>query len=355
MKLIDSYILKTVLKAILLTLLVLTVLSFVLALIEELDDVGRGDYGFVDALIVAASATPRFIYQAFPLSSLIGALLGMGGMANSGELTAMRAAGMSTSRIVYAVLKAGLLLLLLVVAIGDGLGPPLELYGDQLRQQRMNRQITFNSRHGFWAKDVNAFVNVKSMAPGGKLRHLTIYRLSPEQKLEEITAAAWGVYENGRWVLRQARRSVLYAEHVETRTYKQLDWDSSVNPAVLSAALINPMKLPVWDLYYQMQSLEQRGQNAINYAVAFWGKFAVPLTTLGMLILALPMVMGASRSISAGQRIFAGILLGSLFFLVNRGFSFGVIVWNLPPVTVVFFPVVLFALLFIAISRWAPR
>lgn len=42
MKLIDRYIGVTVIKAILVTLLALTVLSFVLVLVEEIEDIGQG-------------------------------------------------------------------------------------------------------------------------------------------------------------------------------------------------------------------------------------------------------------------------------------------------------------------------
>ena len=351
MKLIDGYILRTVIKATLLTLLVLTVLTFVLSLIEELDDVGKADYEFLDAFIVALSAVPRYIYQAFPLSALIGALLGMGGMANAGELNAMRAAGMTSGRILYAVLKAGVLLMLLVVLLGDVFGPPLERYGDQLRQHRLNKQVTFSSKHGFWAKDGRVFVNVHSLAPDGSLRNLLIYRFDENQELRQITAAGLGVQVDGGWLLRQVRQSIIEPDRINTRHYKELPWDRNIDPSVLSAASVSPYKLPVWDLYYQKRNLQARGQNAINYAVAFWNKFAVPLTTLGMLILALPMVMGSSRSVSAGQRIFMGILIGTVFFMINRGFGFTVIAMELPPVSIVFFPWLLFGLVYMAIRE----
>ena len=80
MKLLDRYLAITVSKSILMTLLVLTVLTFVLSFIEEMDDVGRGDYRVVDAFTVALSITPRFVYEAFPVSALIGAFSGMAGL-----------------------------------------------------------------------------------------------------------------------------------------------------------------------------------------------------------------------------------------------------------------------------------
>ena len=150
MKLLDRYLAVTVGKAIMMTLLVLTVLTFVLSFIEEMDDVGRGDYGVVDAFIVALSITPRFIYEAFPVSALIGALLGLGGMANQGELVAMRAAGVSLNHIVAAVIKLGIFLMLVVVLIGDLAAPVTERFGQQLRLEKQHKQITTKNDQNKW-------------------------------------------------------------------------------------------------------------------------------------------------------------------------------------------------------------
>ena len=63
--------------------------------------------------------------------------------------------------------------------------------------------------------------------------------------------------------------------------------------------------------------------------------------TIVMLILSVPFVMGNLRTISAGQRVFTGALLGAVFYLIGRGFSFLVVVYELPPVLVALLPLVI--------------
>ena len=351
----DRYIAVTVIKATLMTLLALTVLAFVLTLVDEIEDVGKGDYSSWHALVVAACSTPRFVYESFPVAALIGALLGLGGMAASGELIAMRTAGMSSRQILFAVIKGGVLLMLLVVAVGDGIGPVTEQYGNQLKLEKQKKQITFSSRNGFWAKDGNTIVNIRQVSVAGELRDVTIYEFSTDQQLRAITRAATGQYDFGRWVLGEVRQSNLDDMQIHTRQLQWLAWDSLVNPSVLSGALINPLMLPAWDLWEQIQNLKSRGQNATTYEVTFWGKIAVPLTMIAMLILAVPMVMSGSRTTTAGQRVFTGAILGTLLYLFSRGFSFLVLAMELPAITVMLFPLVVILLLILWLNRFAAR
>ena len=351
MRRIDRYIAVTVIKAALMTLLVLTIMAFLLTLVDEIEDVGSGDYSNLDAMLVAACSVPRFLYEAFPVSALIGALIGIGGMASAGELVAMRAAGMTTGQIVLAVLKGGMLLMLLVVLIGDGIGPVLEQYGNQYRLEKQKKQITFSSRNGFWAKDGDTMINIRRVTPEGRLQDVSIYRLDEYGDLNTIIRAGFGEYRDKHWRLGQVRQTQIRDDRLLIERKPWLAWNSVVDPAVLSAAFIDPIMLPAWRLWEQIQSLKSRQQNALRYEVIFWSKVAVPLTTLAMLILAMPMVMKGGRDASTGQRVLWGAMLGTLLYLFSRGFSFLVLALDLPAVLVVFFPLVLVLLLVLWMRR----
>jgi len=115
---------------------------------------------------------------------------------------------------------------------------------------------------------------------------------------------------------------------------------------MLSVALIKPYLMPAWELYSHVQALHRGGQRATGYAIAFWNKLATPITTLAMLLLAVPLVMSGHRSVNAGQRVLVGALLGAAFYLLSKGFSYAVIVFDLPTVSVALFPLAVFALIF---------
>ena len=96
---IDRYLSRRLLAGLAIALLVLLALFNLIALAEELEDVGQGSFTLPDALWVTVLTTPKRIVELLPVSALLGGLLGLGAMANDRELIVIRAVGLSKRRI----------------------------------------------------------------------------------------------------------------------------------------------------------------------------------------------------------------------------------------------------------------
>ena len=101
MKLLDRYVGQTVLISVSMVLFLLISLDASFAFLAELDDL-KGSYQAQEALIFILLTLPRRIYDFMPVATLIGCLIGLGSLANTSELTVIRAAGVSIARIVFA-------------------------------------------------------------------------------------------------------------------------------------------------------------------------------------------------------------------------------------------------------------
>ena len=66
------------------------VLSGFVGLIGELDNLGEGTYGFMQALYYTLLKLPSTMFIVLPMASLIGALLGLGALATNSEIIVMR-------------------------------------------------------------------------------------------------------------------------------------------------------------------------------------------------------------------------------------------------------------------------
>ena len=133
MKILDNYIAKTVISGAFMVLLVLGALTAFIDFVSEMDDVGKGQYGMLDAGLFVLLSLPKRLYELFPTAVLIGSLLSLGTLAGNSELTVMRAAGVSIMRIVLSVLRAGLILLIFVALIGEFVVPSSERQAQVLR------------------------------------------------------------------------------------------------------------------------------------------------------------------------------------------------------------------------------
>jgi lipopolysaccharide export system permease protein len=334
----DRYIASTMFKATGMTLVVLVIMLVFFGFIDEMDDVGRGDYQLFDAFLVAVLSAPRYVFEVFPVAALIGSLIGLGAMAAHGELIAMRGSGFSMRQIVLAVMKAGIVMMLLVFLFGELVAPVSEQWGEQHRMEKTEQKVTLKSRYGFWARDGRAFVNIRTILPGAGIEDIFIYEFDDAQRLVLSTYAKRAEHRGDHWMLFGIRQSEIAETGVSNRRLRQARWDSLLDPGLLNAVVIEPTMLPIDELYRYIQVMRDNDQSATEYEVAFWVKLATPIATLVMLFITVPFVLAHQRTASVGQRIFLGLMLGMAFYMLNRGMSYVAVVYELDPMVSALIP-----------------
>jgi lipopolysaccharide export system permease protein len=351
MKLLQIYIGKTVIVNIVIALVVLLGLVSAGSFVSELGDVGEGNYTSSDALIYVLMVLPRRAYESFPVAVLLGSLIGLGGLASHSELTAMRAAGVSLKDIIFSALKAGVLMMCVIVVIGEFIAPNTEQYAETMRASKMSDQITLKSEYGFWARDRNTYVNIRKILPGARLQDIYIYEFSDDRELRVASYAAFAQYRDDHWLLNNIQQSLFTPDGVVSRKINRAAWESMIDPNVLSVIVVRPTMLAAWGLFKYISFLHSNGQTAIPFEVAFWTKIVSPIMTLVMVFLSVPFVFGSLRSVGIGQRVFAGSLLGTGFFLTSKILSHMAVVYELNPLFAATFP----AFVMLGLAFWLFR
>lgn len=342
MRILDRYIGTVVAAGIGIALLIVISLDTFVALVKELDDIGRGRYGFADAMLFLLLTTPYRIYQFFPLAALLGAIGGLGILANNSELTVMRAAGVSVWRIAGAVLKTGLALTILVSLFGEFIAPYSEQYAQNKRSLAIADKIALKTRLGFWVRDGNSFVNIRNVLPGGAIGDVYIYEFDADHRLRVATHAKGAQFENGAWRLRDIAQSEFKSDTVESRRIDQAAWGSLISPSLLNVVVLDIDRLSISDLWRYIGYLAGNKQDSDRYELALSLKLLAPFATAVMLLLAVPFVFGTLRSVSIGQRVLAGFMVGLLFHLLNQTFSHMGLAYDMNPLFSAVMPIVLF-------------
>lgn len=318
MRLIDLHIGKAVVGGALLVMCVLLALFVFIEFISELDRVGQREYTAWKALQHVLFSVPRLTYELMPLSALLGSLIGLGLLASNHELVAMRAAGISTARISWAAVKAGLLLVLLSVWLGEWVVAPAEEYATQVRSAALSGQDTMLTRDGFWTRDGETFVSVRAVLHDGGLAGVDIYEFGGDGRLARISSAKSAAWRDGRWQLREISRSEIGARHVRIEQLPELDWDSRIDPGLLEVIAIKPGSMSISGLWRYIGYLRDNNLSTGRYEIDFWTKVILPLATCVMVFAALPFVFGPLRSVGVGQRMLVGVLVGLGFYLLNQ-------------------------------------
>lgn len=343
MNILDRYIFRTVTATTAVALLVLLLLEFFLNLLMELENLGKGSYGFMAVIRYLLLIQPQHLYEIFPMALLMGGLLGMGALAGGSELIVMRTAGLSLIRLTSSVLQAGLLLSLLVLAMGEFIAPPLEQAAREQRATAKGEDVAIRSGRGFWARDGDYFIHVRAVLPGVRLVDIHVFKINPnDARLETVTVAQGARYLEDHWLLEGVDRSSLNGDAVQTEHLTSLSVVSAINPQILDVLAADPGDLSIRDLLIYVDYLGNNGLDAQDYWLVLWRKLLAPLAHMAMLVIAMPFAFGPRRTAGAGQRLLIGLLLGLLFFLLNYLLGNVVLLYGLPPLMGACLPTLLF-------------
>ena len=109
----DRYIGKTIFTTIMMTLFMLVSLSGIIKFVDQLKKAGQGSYDALGAGLYTLLSMPKDIQIFFPMAALLGALLGLGMLAQRSELVVMQASGFTRMQVALAVMKTAIPLVLL--------------------------------------------------------------------------------------------------------------------------------------------------------------------------------------------------------------------------------------------------
>ena len=320
--------------ALMILLSLLTFFSFA----DELSDIGKGAYGMKQIFTYLALILPRNFYELLAPAALVGSLVTLGALANNYELVAMQASGFSRARILGAVMLGGGFLLVLSLAIGELVAPPAERAAQNLKSIAQTDQVSSRSRYGFWVRDRNVFINIRSIYEQQKLGRINIYDVGENQKLLRATQAKQALHTGLQWRLNDISTTVFEDHLLKIEHQDDADWSSVLEPNLLNAFVIRPENLSVVELLHYMEYLRENGQASRMVEQAFWGRIVNPLVTLVMLTVAVPFVLNVRREVGTAQRIISGVIIGLGFHLFDKMFGHLGLVYELDPLFSVAFP-----------------
>ncbi|HPY41891.1 MAG TPA: LPS export ABC transporter permease LptG [Thiolinea sp.] len=344
MKLLERYLWKNVLFSILVTWLSLSLLFGLFDFLAELGDTKVGTrYGAVQALLYIVYSLPRTLYENFPYAALIGSLMGLGNLAANSEITAMRAAGFSIRQIVLTTLKLGLVLSLLVFALGEWGVPRSEAYAENFKVSMLQKELAI-SDEGVWLKNGKQLIHIQKVWSQTKVDGLAVYEVDEQAGgISRILKAASAEKQNNNWQLNSVVDQHLSRVGVAIEKHEQLTLPDILPANILNLATVTPEQLAARELAQFIQHQRENALNTDRFELEYWKHFTTPLSTLVMLVLAAPLVFGFQRNAGAGQRIFIGILIGITYLLLDRIIGRTGLVYGLPPLLSAFLPMLLFS------------
>lgn len=320
----DSYIARAVVGSVLLAWGVLLGLDVVLAFAGDVKDIGKGGYTVNHAIAAAGLSIPWRAYTLFPTAAVIGALMGLGQLAASSELTALRAVGLSRRRLSVSVALSLAMLTALMVVNGETLAPWGEERAQSLKSVR-NKDLVVAQYSGLWAREGDMFLNARNGEEKQRgddrwleLRGVRLFEFEADGRLKSIANATLAEHRPGGWILRDVERTTFGAKSVSRVKVAEERWESALDETALAASVTKPRNMGSGEL---AQSIEYRKRNdleASEFEEIYWGRWFYAVNVLALCLAAIPFAFGSLRSGGYGKRVFIGIVFALGFWMLQK-------------------------------------
>lgn len=385
MKTLRGYLWREIATATAFVLAALLSLFAFFELINQLDDVGRASYGLRTAFAFVLLKVPALAYELMPIAALIGTIYALSKLAANSEFTIMRVAGMSTRRLASTVARIAFVFVLFTYALAELVAPPAEALAQRLKLTATGSSLAQQFRSGVWVRDVvkNSageadrlrFVNVWEVRPDTTAVSWRIFEFDREFRLRAISRASAGRYQpepdahtpeiRHHWQLQNVVEtrippippdtSTPTDAHTEVVHHDELTWPSELTPSIFGVLLVQPERMAAVTLVQYIRHLADNRQQTERYEIAFWTKLFYPLAVLVMMALALPFAYLHVRAGSVSLKIFTGVMIGVLFYMLNKLFGHLGLLNTWPPIVVAALPSLVMLSVALGALYWIER
>lgn len=353
MKLLERYIAKTVLSATALVTLMLVGLQIFILFVNELGDIGKGSYSLWQAGGFVLLQMPYQVYLFFPMACLLGCLIGLGTMANHSELVVMRSAGMSIGQVILAVFKLAVILITVMTIAGEMWVPKLAYRANNFKMQALAGGQSLRTANGVWLHYRKDFIFIGSIVANNQLQHVHQFHFDKHHHLRVARTIEQINYLNGKWEAQGISETKLYRHKTNSQTVQQMTWDVALSPALLSFSSSKPDEMTLYELHQLLHAQKHVTQKMYDYQLTYFQRLIQPISTLVMMMLAIPFIFGPLRSSTMGSKLLAGAGIGFGFLMIHRFFGPFSQLLQWPPEFAAFTPTLIFALLGLYLMRRA--
>ncbi|HEY7804954.1 MAG TPA: LPS export ABC transporter permease LptG [Orrella sp.] len=331
-----NYIARELYRSTLVVMLALIGLFSFFTLVDQLDAVSDR-LPLTALLYIELLALPTRTYELLPIGVLIGAVLALAGLAHRNELVILRVSGVSALRLLGMLWTACIPIIVIAVVLSEYITPAAEIRYSEANLTLRGKVEGGRLASGYWFREPtdqggSRVLNIGELLSSGEVANLTIYDIGPDNRLKQLTQADRGVFEGDLLRLFNVRDNQIPPDALGAladglpadepmMVVKQQDTrilDTTLTPGRVVARIATPEKMSLATLWDYIQYLQSNDLDDTRQVVAVWRKLAYPFTLLVMLTIAAPIAFMQTRRGGMGAKVFAGILTGTVFFMVGQ-------------------------------------
>lgn len=301
-KLLDKYIMKQLLETFLLGVVIFTSIIFTsdafLYLVKEITSYG---VPFTIALRVIILRLPQVLVLTIPMGVLLSVILTFNKLSANSEITIMKACGISISRLSLPVLVFGILSALLNFSVSEYIVPAADLQAKNLTLWALTQRNIPNGKANFSFKELDQDGRLIRLFyidnyTNKKLQGITVLDMSKEgavqiiqSKYGDANAEAWNFNQGVAYTISQSGKTL------STTVFNKLKIFTNFNYG--KAFKNKGNELNFVDLMKYIENCKKQGDVHLSkLIIQLHEKFAIPITSLLIALIGVPLAMTPPRS-----------------------------------------------------------
>ena len=329
MRILDRYILKSVLNIFFTCLFTFLLLYVIIDIFSRLEDILKQKMAFEALLQYYLAYQPVIFIQVVPFAGLLATLYTFGKLNRDNEIIAMRASGMSIFQVSKTVIIFGAILSLLIFWMGDKLVPLslaaqkkfIEQLDSWKKPQNKEQPQVISNLSMYGIKNRLFFVNKFSLAEKS-MEGITILEHDEHQNITKKVVANSGVFKDGVWMFYHCITYNFDANGQisdEPQYFQEEMMTIPETPQDFFTQRQHPDSMTIAQLEDYLWKLSKSGAVGVirNLKVDLYQKFTAPLMSLIMIMIAIPFSFMMRRRSTGMSSLGISILVGFLYYVLN--------------------------------------
>jgi lipopolysaccharide export system permease protein len=343
-RILKKHILKEFIGALCITTLAFVTLFLLVDIVERVDDLIEHNVPLWTGVYYFLYKVPFIFCQVSPVAVLLAVLISLGTLNKYGEITSIKAGGISLMSALSPLFVSGILISAFVIIINESLTPVTNKLVDSIERRWVKgmEKISFG-REGLWLRSGGGIYNIREIdLEKNMLNGVTLYKLY-DFLLEGRTHARMVEWEDGSWVAKEATGLTFRDGSVVDKTRKRdIVFQGLEGPEDLVIFEKSYEDMSFMELKHYIRGLEKDGYKTYKYRVELYDKFTFPLVNFIMVLVGIPFALRTGRhggiALGVGLSVVIGFSYWIIFGLAKSLGQIGI----LPPIVAATFPDVLF-------------
>lgn len=332
MRILDRYILKSVITIFISCIFLFLFLYVVIDILSHLDDILKQKAHFTVLIQYYLWYLPLMFVQISPFACLLSTIYTFSKLNHNNEIIAMRASGLSIFYVTKTVLVFGAVISLLVFWANDRLVPKATTETQRIKNQieegikykkaKKHEVITNLSMYGL--KNRLFFIN-KFYTDTNTMDGITILEHDEHQNLKKKIVANRGIYEERLW---KFYNCITYSFDVngqiveEPTFFEEEIMTIPEGPKDFLAQRRKPESMTIAELDTYIWKLSRSGATNVirNLKIDLYQKYTAPFTSLIIILLGIPFSLMMHKRATGLSSIGISIMVAFLYYILDAIF-----------------------------------